>query len=144
MSWAHGKDTVILVGPSSGPAVDISEHCDTSELEQTADTHDRTGYRPPGKRSKKYGGGLLDAKLTMGGTYDSSETTGPRAVLKPLIGRDLTWTRRPEGTGTGLPQDTGNGILNSYKETAPVADYISWTAEIQCSDDIDGAPQAGA
>lgn len=138
MARSHGRKTVIIINEA-----DISQYCTNSELEQTSDTHDNTTYRPPGKVSKIYDGGLLDGTLSLEGRYDTTAGTGPRAVLKPLIGQTITWTRRPEGTGEGLPQDTGEGVLNSYTETNPVADYITWAAEIQLSDDVDSDPQAG-
>ncbi len=137
MAAVHGSKTVIKIGTD-----DISIFCTNSEIEQSGDASDITTYRPAGKNSKVYGPGLLDAKLTIEGKYDSTTGTGPRAVLQPLVGAVTTWTRQPEGTGAALPQDTGSGIVTSYKETNPVTDYIGWSAEIQCSDDIDSTPQA--
>ncbi|SCL43787.1 hypothetical protein [Micromonospora eburnea] len=79
MSAVHGKHTVVTVATK-----DISAHCKTSSYEGSADVHDTTGY---GKKAKTKSGGLLDGKFTCGGTYDSSETTGPRAAIKPLLAR---------------------------------------------------------
>ena len=92
-----------------------------------ADVHDRTGY---GAVGHQYGGGLLDSKITVGGTYEQVATaTSPRKILMPLVGTSTTVTRQPEGTAVGKPQDLATCIVKSYVETAPVADMIQWTAE---------------
>lgn len=135
MPRSHSKKTVIQVD-----STDISQHVNTSEFTPSTDSHDVTGY---GVDGHEYEGGLTDGTFTMGGWYDTDQTTGPRAVLQTLKGTNakVTVTRQIEGTGSGLPQDTFSGVLTSYAESAPVADYVQWTAEIQISGDVDSTPQ---
>ena len=133
MSKVHGKSTVIKVD-----ANDISTYVNASELTEGADSHDNTGYGEDGHR---YDGGLLDSKFTMSGKYDNTASTGPRAVLKPLVGQKASITRQPEGTGAGKPQDLFTGLLTSYVETNPVADYISWSAEWLVDGTVDDTAQ---
>lgn len=128
MAFVHGKSTVITVATK-----DISPYCKTSSYEGTADFHDVTGY---GKNSHVKAGGLLDAKFTCGGTYDNTASVGPRAALKPLLGTSVVVTRKPEGTATGRPLDTFTGVLTKYTETNPVDDMVTWSAEVEISDDI--------
>lgn len=131
--FVHGKNTYISLN-----AADLSAFTDASELSRTSDSHDVTAY---GKNSHVKQGGLLDAKATMSGTYDNG-ATGPRATIEPLIGTVVTLVRRPEGTGTGKPQDTVSVLVVGYVETNPVADMVKWSAELECSDEIVSAAQA--
>ena len=128
MAFVHGRDTSITVATK-----DISPYCKTSSLELSADVHETTGY---GKQAKTKSGGLLDGKFTMGGTYDNTASTGPRNALKPLVGTTVAVVRKPEGTGTGKPQDAFSGVLSKYVETNPVDDMVTWSAEIEVSDVI--------
>ncbi|MGH3735835.1 MAG: hypothetical protein ACRDT6_09480 [Micromonosporaceae bacterium] len=132
MAFVHGKDTVILLG-----ATDLSAFANTSELTRSADTHDVTTY---GKDDHVYSGGLGDGTATMAGIYDNG-ATGPRATIEPLIGTEVVLTRRPEGTGSGLPQDIVDVIINSYVETNAVADMVMWSCEMQLSDAVNSADQ---
>lgn len=135
MAFIHGKDTVVKVG-----ANDLSTYTSTSEFTRSTDSHDNTTY---GQDGHVYGAGLTDGTFTMGGKYDSTAGTGPRAVLNALIGAaPATVIRQPEGTGTGKPQDSFSGLLTSYVETNPVADYVQWQAEFQISGDVTSTAQA--
>lgn len=134
MAKRHGKDTVFIFN-----GVDISGHQNTTEWEETADEHDVTTY---GNDSHVFAGGLHGGSATIGGIYDSSLTTGPRYVIKPQKGNNVPVLYRPEGTGTGLPEDSAEVLVKSYKESAPVADMIMWTATLTLSGDVTSAPQA--
>ena len=133
MAFVHGKSTYVSVGGS-----DLSAFTDSSELNRTADDHDVTTY---GNSAHKYEGGLLDGKFTMSGTYDNTASTGPRAVLNVLLGTVTPVIRRPEGTGTGKPEDSFDGLLVGYVETNPVADMVKWSAEFSISGDVDSTAQ---
>lgn len=134
MAKQHGKNTVVKVG-----ANDISQYTNASELTRTGDTHDTTTY---GNNSHRYAGGLLDGKFVASGLYDTQTGTGPRAVLRPAIGTTLAITRQPEGAGSGKPQDLFNAVLNSYVESNPVADMVTWSSEWTIDGDVDSTPQA--
>lgn len=133
MAFVHGKNTYISLN-----SVDLSAFVTSSEFSRDADTHDVTTY---GKNSKVYQGGLMDATFTMEGVYDNG-TSGPRDTIEPLIGTSTTLIRRPEGTGSGLPQDSVSVVVSSYVETSPVNDMVKWSCECQCSDDITSTNQA--
>lgn len=134
MPKQHGKSTVIKVGAS-----DISTYCDASEFERAADAHDTTTY---GNDSHRKDGGLLDGKFTFSGVYDNTAVTGPRAVLRPLLGTKPVITRQPEGTGAGKSQDVFTIVLMKYVESNPVAEYVRWSAEGEIDGDVNSAPQA--
>lgn len=133
MSFVHGKDTYISLNAS-----DLSAYVTTSELERTADKHDVTTY---GKDDHVYQGGLGDGTASMEGIYDNT-TSGPRDIIEPLIGTVVALIRRPEGTGSGLPEDTVDVLVEKYKETNPVADMVKWSVDLQLSDAVTSTNQA--
>lgn len=136
MAFQHGKATVVTVDSN-----DLSEYTNTSEFSPSTDSHDVTTY---GKDGHVFEGGLTSGTFTMSGIYDTTASTGPRAVLQPLKGPNakVTVTRQPEGAGTGMPQDSFSGLLTAYSETNPVADMVAWSAEFQISGTVDSTAQA--
>lgn len=134
MSTAKSKDLVVLIAGS-----DISQYCDSNEHHKKPDIVDKTTY---GKNSHVKEGTLLDGNGSLGGIYDTSLVSGPRAVLNPLCGQTVAYIRRPEGTGSGKAQDAVNVVVGEYVETAPLSDIVRWTCALEYSDDIDSTPQA--
>ncbi|MGE3414116.1 MAG: hypothetical protein AB7L91_18065 [Dehalococcoidia bacterium] len=134
MAFVHGKNTVVTLDGD-----DLSAFCNSVEFEQEAEALDTTTF---GKNSKTYGGGLKDGTATLEGIYDSTAGTGPAAVVRPLLGTVVELIYQPEGTGTGKPTHTADVVVTSYKESAPVAEMITWTAEVQLSDDVATTTQA--
>lgn len=130
--FIHGKDTFISLDGD-----DLSTATNASELGLTADTHDVTTY---GKSAHVYQGGLTDGTAKMSGIYDSG-AGGPKAVIQALIGQTVELIRQPEGPGTGKPQDKVDVVVKGYTESSPVADMVTWSADLQCSDTVDSTPQ---
>lgn len=133
MTFVHGKDTYISLN-----AVDLSAFCNASDLTRKADKHDVTTY---GKDDHVYSGGLGDGEGNISGVYDNG-AAGPRDTIEPLIGTVVTLIRRPEGTGSGLPQDSVSVLVEEYVETNPVADMVTWSAKLQLSDAVTSTNQA--
>lgn len=133
MAKQHGKSTVVKVGSN-----DISTYTNASELTFGADSHDTTTY---GNTGHRVDGGLENHGFKMSGVYDTTAGTGPRAVLRPLIGQKAVLTRRPEGTGAGKPQDLFTALLTSYVESNPVADMVTWSSEWDVDGTVDSTPQ---
>lgn len=125
MAFIHGKDTFISLDGDN-----LSAFTNTSTLTRTADSHDVTTY---GQGAHVYAGGLQDGTAAIGGIYDNTAATGPRGVIEPLIGTVVVLVRQPEGVGAGKPTDTVNVLVTQYVETNPVADMVTWTAELQLS-----------
>lgn len=134
MAFVHGKNTYISLGGD-----DLSAFTTTSQLEKNADSHDVTTY---GKDDHVFAGGLGNGTATMSGVYDNTAATGPRAVIMPLVGTVVELVRRPEGTGTGKPEDTVDVLVLKYVETNPVADMVTWSCDMQLSDALVSSTQA--
>lgn len=125
MAFVHGKNAVVKVGTN-----DVSAFTNSVDFEQSADTHDTTTF---GQTGHTYAGGLTDGKVSLKGLYDSTASTGPRDAIQAILGTNVAFNYQPEGTGTGKPDTTGNVVVNSYKESAPVADMVTWEAELTIS-----------
>lgn len=125
MTTMHSKETVIIVDGN-----DISIYCTDSNRKRTAGTEDNTTY---GKDDEVHDPTLRKGEFGCGGKYNTA-ATGPRAVIDPLVGTKVNIKYRPEGTGSGLPQDSFDAVITGYEETAPVAGYRLWTMTTQPSD----------
>lgn len=133
MARVHGKKTVIILG-----GVNITQHSNASTWERTGDNHDTTTY---GQNNHVFDPGLGNGTATIGGFYDNTAVTGPRAAIEPLVNTMVTYIHRPEGTGSGLPQRSVQVHVSKYTETAPVADMITFAVDLQASGDVDNTPQ---
>ncbi len=134
MAKVHGRSTFVSLDGE-----DLSQYATNSQLEITGDSHDVTTY---GKGAHVFSGGLMNGTATISGIYDSTALPGPRAVLRPLIGTVVELIHRPEGTGSGKPQDKVDVLVTRYTQTPPVADMVTWAVDLQFSDDVDDTPQS--
>lgn len=126
MAFVHGKGTVVSI---DGKA--MSAYANSVTFSREADTHDVTTF---GRDAKVYAPGLTDGTASIEGTYDNTAVTGPSAVFGPLLGAAVVdMVYRPEGTATGRPTRTVSVLVTSYEESSPVADMVTWTAELQFS-----------
>jgi hypothetical protein len=123
MAFVHGRGVVVSVD-----AKDLSVYGTSCEYELKADAHDVTTF---GNDTKVFAGGLKESSMKIEGQDDDTETTGPRAVLEPLVGTIAEMIYKPEGT-TG-PVRTFDALCTTYTETAPVADMIKFSAQFQGS-----------
>ena len=129
MAFTHGRHTVIILDGNN-----MSTFSDNTEETDGIDTHDVTTY---GAARKAYSAGLGDGTFTISGTHDNT-VSGPRSVIKPIMhtGNPVPFVYRTEGTGSGLPEEQVDVVVKSYKQTAPVADMVKWTAELQMTGDL--------
>lgn len=133
MARVHSKETVVIIDDN-----DVSVYCSDSNCEQSSGTEDNTVY---GKDAEVHDPTLLTGEFGCSGKYDAA-AAGPRAVLKPLVGTKVVVKYRPEGTGSGLPEDEFDAVITKYVETAPVAGYRTWALETKPSDTWDSTDQA--
>jgi hypothetical protein len=121
----HGKDVAISIDGD-----DLSAFTNSVETKRSADSHDVTCF---GQTGHVYAAGLTDGTVSLKGTYDNT-ASGPDAILEPLVGAEpVVVLYKAEGTGSGKPLWTYNAQLTAYEQSAPVADMVTWTAELQIS-----------
>ncbi len=135
MAKVHGKGVVYTLDGES-----LSQYGTSITFTQTADSHDVTTF---GATAHAYQAGLTDGTASLEGIYDDTGSTGPAAVLEPLVGEAaVELVYRPAGTGSGKAERTVQVIVTSFEESAPVADMITWTAELQFAGPVDPTAQA--
>lgn len=128
-----GADAVFMLDGD-----DLSDFIDTVTFTESADSLDVTTFGNGGHRKR---GGLTDGTIAIGGVYDTT-SSGPHDVVQPLIGTVVTFAWRPEGTGSGLPAETGSVLVQNYVESAPVAEIVRWTANLEIDGDVTAANQS--
>lgn len=135
MAKQHGKDAVVQLAGN-----DLSAYTKNTAFNRKADIHDTTCYGADGHTK---GAGLTDGTVTISGVYDAGTSGTPKEVIQPILGSSITYafTYRPEGSGSGLHQSVCNVIVAEYDETVPVADFISWSASLEISGDVDDTDQ---
>lgn len=131
MAFRHGKNAVFKIDNSGGTLQDISAYLNEASLPRSIETGETTTF---GKSAKTYITGLTDATISLSGNFDSAVD----AILAGILGQDATvsWEYGPEGSTGGYVKFSGEGILTSYEVSSPVADVVTFSAEIQCSDTI--------
>jgi hypothetical protein len=117
---------------------DLSDFINNLSFGESADSLDVTTF---GNKSHRKVGGLFDGAISADGIYDTT-ANGPRDVVQPLIGTVVPIIWRPEGAGMGLPETTGDVLVVSYNETAPVAEVVSFSIALELDDDWAVANQA--
>lgn len=114
-------------------ALDISLSCKTSNLEESADVYDTSGY---GLANRTKVGGLIDGKFSASGSYDVGATTGTAIALEGQRGNTLAVILQILGTGTTKPQDVFSAVLSKFTKSVPVDDIVAWAAEFEITGPI--------
>ena len=135
MGFIAAKDAYLSVN-----GVNISQYLNSIESNRKVDSIDTTTF---GQLGHTYQGGLTDGTLSCGGLYDDT-SGGPKAVLEPLMqgGQLAAVVYRPEGTGSGRPQQTCNVLVSTYVESSALNDMIKFTTELQISGAVTNVDQA--
>jgi hypothetical protein len=127
MAFRHGKNAALTIATK-----DISAFMDSMDLNFDLDTADTTAF---GATWKTAIGGVPSGTMALSGFYDPTATTGPGAVLVPLLlaGTLTTALVYPGGTASGqsLYTITSGAIVTSYSESSPVGGVVSWKANVQ-------------
>lgn len=126
--FVHGKDGAITVN-----SVNLSAFTNNVVLNRSADAHDVTSY---GNDSHRKFGGLFDGSVTLDGIFENGASGTPRTALNSALGTVVAVLWHPEGAGTGNAEYTFNALVQSYVETAPVADMITWSATLEIDGDV--------
>lgn len=128
MAFIHGKSAVVTVD-----AVDLSTFTNNVAFNRSVDSHDTTTF---GQSGHTYAPGLTDGSVTLSGIYDDGVAGAPTKLRALLGGANVTLIYRPEGVGAGKAHNSCSVQVTSYSESAPVADMISWEAELQISGSV--------
>lgn len=128
MPFAHGRLAYFKLGTQ-----DLSSQMDSISFNHGSDVHDTSTF---GKSYRTKAGGLKQASFSIGGLYDSTAVTGVETIIPPLVGTTVVFDYGPEGNAAGKVKYSGSVVVESYDQSAPVADMIRWTASLQTTDTV--------
>ena len=127
MAFRHGSKAQITIN-----AVDLSAFSDNLSLDITPETADTTGF---GSTWRSHIPGLIGATLSVSGSYDPADTSGPADAIFDAITAQNTAgyvavVDKPGGTASGQRTNSFNAIVSGYNETSVVDDKVTWSAEL--------------
>lgn len=133
MAFRHGKNAAISVDAKL-----LSAFCDNAEFGVEAALADVTTFGSTWTSAIK---GLLSGTLTLSGSYDPTATTGPSAVLWAAMTADTASAviYYPGGNTTGQRSYTFSAFISNYKESAAVADKVTFSADFTITGAVVGA-----
>lgn len=135
MAVTFGGSAVLKVTDTGATLRDLSTYIKSTDgLPGSAALEDVTTLGAAGQ-ARIYAKALNDAKFTLNLMWDPTATSGPDAVLGPLL-TDATargYQFGPQGTTTGNIRYTGNAFLEEYKITAAADKYVTAVATFQRS-----------
>lgn len=132
----HGKDAYFAVEDSAGSTLrNVSPYVTSVNFDRGNDTHDNTTF---GAEGHTFQAGLTNGKITVNGLWDDTASTGSQTVFNSLLGLETTvgFEYGPEGNGSGAVKYSGECVLESYNESAPVADLVSFAAVLTISGNV--------
>lgn len=133
----HGKDAAFSLDDSAGTTLrDLASNLTEVQFSRSNDTHDDTAF---GDEGHTFIAGLTNGTITINGFWDTTADTGTATVLDGLVGSDslqADWEYGPEGNASGKVKYSGKCVLASLDYSSPVADLVTFTAQLQISGDV--------
>lgn len=127
MAFKHGKSGALTINSGA-----LAAFLDNIDFSTDLDTADTTAF---GATWKTAIAGIPSGKIDFSGFYDPTATTGPGAILFPLVtaGTAVTVLFYPGGTASQqvLYTMTSGGIVVSYSESAPVGGVVTFKGSVQ-------------
>lgn len=120
----HGLNAAVWIGTNN-----LSGYLDQADKSTDVDTAEVTVF---GLNWKAYIAGLIGTTLSISGSYDGTASTGPAALMETAIANGTAWTWKyfPGGSATGQRSHSFSAFVTNYSESSPVADKVTWSAEI--------------
>ena len=117
----------------------IAAYCSSIDVSYTVDELETTTFAAGGHT---YLGGMTGGSVSVSGSYDDG-SGGPKAIVEPLMrdGDLVTAVYRPEGTGTGKPQQSFSVLVTTYGESSAVGEIIKWSSEMKVSGAVTDSTQ---
>lgn len=136
MANSHGKDAYFAVEDSGASTLrNITPYVNSIEFGRENELADTTTMGSEGRTFKQ---GLTNGTINLQGLWDDTASTGSQTVLSSLVGIEVTtgFEYGPEGNGSGAVKYSGECVLESYTESAPVGDMVSFQATLRISGDV--------
>lgn len=139
MAFTHGKDAHFSLDDSTDTLQNLSTYTDNvSGLPSARQFSEVTAFGDQGVKNIP---GLQNVTFSASGSFDSTATTGPHAVLNSLrtAANTASFEFGPEGNGSGAVKFSGECWLTNYTVDTSVSDKVPWSAEFQ----VDGTVTEG-
>ena len=128
-TFVHGKSTDFELDDTGGTSRSLSNVLTSVDFPETIDTAESTAF---GSTSKSYLVGLRDSTISVSGLWDAT-------VDGYIIGTEpasRTFIFGPAGSTGGNVKYTGECIVTSYSVSAPVADVVSFSLDLQVTGNV--------
>ena len=113
-----------------GTLIDLSAYIDSIDaLGKESQSLDVTAFIDTAERV--IAGIQASQEWSVSGHFDDTATTGPDAVLAPLVGTLGTWEWYPIGTAAGRRKFSGECLCLSYKPMAEVKGRVEFEARFK-------------
>jgi len=123
----HGKAAEVYIGTAA-----LTSYLSQADKSTDVDTAETTVF---GQNWKTYIAGLIGSTLSISGSYDGTNSTGPASLMETAIANGTAWTWKffPGGSASGQRQHSFSAFVTNYSESSPVGDQVTWTAEVLAS-----------
>jgi predicted secreted protein len=131
MAFRHGKNAVLKLDNSAGTLVDLSSYLNEISMPRSIETGETTTF---GVNAKTYITGLSDATISLSGNFDSTADAHFSGILSALLTGSIdsvSFEYGKEGSTSGRVKYSGEALLTSYEVSSPVADVVTFSAELQ-------------
>ena len=128
-TFVHGKSTDFELDDTGGTSRSLSNVLTSVDFPETIETAETTAF---GATSKSYIVGLRDASISVSGLWDAT-------VDGYIIGTEpatRSWIFGPAGTTSSNVKYTGECILTNYSVSAPVADVVTFSLDLQVTGNV--------
>ena len=127
MAFRHGKNAALTINAGA-----LAAFLDNVDFSTDMDIADTTTF---GATWKTAVAGIPGGTISFSGLYDPTASTGPGAILFPLVtaGTAVTVLFYPGGntSGQSLYTMTNGGIVTNYSESSPVGGAVTFSGSIQ-------------
>ena len=123
-TFVHGKGTRVYLDE-----FEMTPYFNSADVTVTNETAELTAFGAP---SKSYIVGLRDATISVSGLWDAT-------VDGYIIGTEpatRSFIFGPAGTTGGNVKYTGEAILTNYSVSAPVADVVTFSLDLQVTGNV--------
>lgn len=138
MPFVHGKSTVFKLDNSAGTLVDLSSYLDDVGFPQSIDTGETTTFGVAGG-SKTYIVGLNDRTISLSGKWDATLDAHFAAVIAAQAAgtqASASFEFGPAGSAQGAVKYSGEALVTSFEVSNPVADVVTFSAELQVTGQV--------
>ena len=128
-TFVHGKSTDFELDDTGGTSRSLANVLTSVDFPETIETAETTAF---GATSKSYIVGLRDASISVSGLWDAT-------VDGYIIGTEpatRSFIFGPAGSTSSNVKYTGECILTNYSVSAPVADVVTFSLDLQVTGNV--------